>query len=69
MKNMLILLLAVGVLALGCTWQRASTTPADLPLCQTEDSINCRWDSQLQGNGTGTSFIDVNGVTYYESAR
>lgn len=27
-----------------------------LPLCQTEDSINCHWQAQAQGNGTGTSF-------------
>ena len=69
MQKLAILVLAVAVLALGCTWQRASTVPADLPLCATEDSINCRWDSQLQGNGVGSSFIDVNGVTYREVAR
>lgn len=37
---------------------------AILPACATEDSSNCVWDAQTMGNGTGTSFIDVNGTTY-----
>jgi hypothetical protein len=35
--------------------------------CPTEDSHNCYWDASRMGNGTGTSFIDWNGVTYYAS--
>lgn len=33
--------------------------------CATEDSTNCYWDANVQGNGTGNSFIDVNGTAYY----
>jgi hypothetical protein len=25
--------------------------------CATEDSVNCRWDAKLQGNGKGHSYI------------
>lgn len=34
-------------------------------LCATEDSVNCVWNANVQGNGTGNSFIDVNGTAYY----
>jgi hypothetical protein len=30
---------------------------AALPACSTEDSINCAWNAEIQGNGAGTSFI------------
>lgn len=33
--------------------------------CVTEDSANCRWDAEIQGNGSGRSFIDVGGDAYY----
>lgn len=32
--------------------------------CATEDSANCTWDATTHGNGQGTSFIDIAGVTY-----
>lgn len=35
------------------------------PPCATEDSTNCYWDANVQGNGQGNSFIDVNGTAYY----
>lgn len=35
-----------------------------LPPCRTEDSNNCFWDSTSQGNGTGQSFIDLDGTAY-----
>lgn len=37
----------------------------DIPACITEDSTNCFWDAHTTGNGTGNSFIDVNGTAYY----
>lgn len=37
-----------------------------LPPCPTEDSTNCIWDATTSGNGGGTSFVDINGTTYYE---
>lgn len=33
--------------------------------CATEDSTNCYWNAATMGNGTGNSFIDVNGTAYY----
>lgn len=37
---------------------------AILPPCATEDSSNCVWDAQSMGNGTGNSFVDLDGTTY-----
>lgn len=28
-----------------------------LPPCATEDSTNCYWDAQTQGNGQGTDLV------------
>lgn len=36
-----------------------------LELCPTEDSDNCYWNAVLQGNGTGKSFISINGEVRY----
>lgn len=36
-----------------------------MPSCATEDSTNCVWDAQEQGNGTGSSFVDIDGTAYY----
>lgn len=36
-----------------------------LPPCLTEDSTNCFWDAAVQGNGSGESFIDINGTAHY----
>jgi len=33
--------------------------------CATEDSHNCVWNADIQGNGQGNSFIDINGTAYY----
>lgn len=33
-----------------------------LPPCPTEDSANCGWNATTQGNGVGTSFVNVDGV-------
>ena len=33
--------------------------------CPEEDSDNCYWDAAQRGNGVGTSFITLDGVTYY----
>lgn len=37
----------------------------ELPPCPTEDSENCVWDAEVQGNGQGRSFIRLGGVTRY----
>jgi hypothetical protein len=41
-----------------------SETTYALPACITEDSDNCYWDASSTG---GTSFVTLNGVTYYPS--
>lgn len=33
--------------------------------CASEDSINCTWHADAQGNGQGRSFTDINGTAYY----
>ena len=33
--------------------------------CETESSNNCVWDASVQGNGTGSSFIDIDGEATY----
>lgn len=35
-----------------------------LPACPTEDSANCYWDATVQGNGLGTSFVDIDGTAH-----
>lgn len=35
-----------------------------LDACHTEDSANCFWDATAQGNGTGQSFLDIDGTAY-----
>ena len=36
-----------------------------LPPCPTEDSINCIWDATTHGDTGGSSFIDLDGQTFY----
>lgn len=33
--------------------------------CPEEDSRNCYWYADKQGNGIGTSFVNVDGIYYY----
>lgn len=40
-----------------------------LPECPTEDSADCYWDAAAHGNGLGRSFVDVDGVTYYQAVN
>lgn len=61
--TMLALGMALGMSLTACL--AASTEPTgELPPCATEDSTNCVWDAETQGNGQGTSFIDIDGTTY-----
>lgn len=39
-----------------------------LPPCAEEDSDNCVWDAEAQGNGEGVSFVSLNGHVYYNEA-
>ena len=41
----------------------------NLPDCPTEESVNCVWNAQEQGNGEGQSFINKDGVTFYVTER
>jgi hypothetical protein len=36
-----------------------------LPPCPTEDADDCYWDAPTMGNGSGRSFITVDGTTTY----
>lgn len=36
-----------------------------LPYCEHEDQDSCKWDSTIQGNGYGDSFISYKGERYY----
>lgn len=36
-----------------------------LPPCPTEDSDDCYWDAPSMGNGSGRSFVTVDGTTTY----
>lgn len=38
-----------------------------MPACPTEDSSNCKWDAQVQGNGLGHSFVVVGNTTTFIS--
>lgn len=42
----------------------SSNDPSRFPRCEYEDSENCYWDATTMGNGTGTSFVNVNGHWY-----
>lgn len=60
----------------GCGLDRSVTVSVDtdervitLIPCPTEDSDNCYWDADIQGNGEGTSFVTLDGVTYYAADR
>ena len=33
--------------------------------CEQEDSDNCYWDAEVQGNGQGRSFVVIDGTYYY----
>jgi hypothetical protein len=43
----------------------ASLPVAAVPNCESEDASNCYWNAAVSGNGTGQSFIDVNGTAIY----
>lgn len=49
---------AMAVFVAGLMLAIVGVTP-----CLQEDSRNCLWDAQAQGNGRGQSFIDVAGWT------
>lgn len=53
---------------LGVHWVAYAVVPDTapiLPSCATEDSTNCVWNADTQGNGQGRSFIDLDGIAYY----
>lgn len=58
------LILMIGTAAL---FGAAQLVTPGLPACPTEDSTNCVWDAQEQGNGLGTSFVDIDGTLYTQA--
>ena len=66
------LLAATSLALVGMTfwglniWADSLESPTfTLGPCAQEDSDNCYWDAALFGNHEGTSFVTLNGVTYY----
>jgi hypothetical protein len=59
--------IAVGAVlgALGVWAFTIATEEPAIPVCSTEESTNCFWDATNSGNGSGQSFIDVDGTPYY----
>lgn len=37
----------------------------NLVACEFEDSTNCVWNAQEEGNGVGESFVDIDGTAHY----
>ena len=37
----------------------------NLVACEFEDSMNCVWNAQEQGNGIGESFVNIEGEIFY----
>jgi hypothetical protein len=45
---------------------RANTTPTTMwPACVTEDSTNCYWNADVQGNGIGQSYVTIGDTVHY----
>lgn len=59
------LVIGMALAAAIGTGALAISQPRTLGPCPTEDSTNCYWDAAQHGNGSGVSFVDVDGVTYY----
>lgn len=58
----------VGYAVVGCLAIviDSMTSVVVLMPCDTEDSDNCYWDAEQQGNGVGKSFVVLDGKVYYE---
>ena len=54
-----------AVIALALIVSALIVAPFIVPTCETEDSSNCVWIADIQGNGLGKSFLDINGTAYY----
>lgn len=53
-----VLTAVIGLSVAACdTPTERRGNPTALPACQTEDSINCVWNAESQGNGYGRSFV------------
>jgi hypothetical protein len=57
----------LGIHAIAYALVPEPTQP--LPACASEDSTNCVWHADTQGNGEGRSFIDVEGKQIFISGR
>lgn len=55
------LLFFVSLIAIGLivSWVVKQYDLNEAIPCPTEDSCNCKWDAQVQGNGEGRSFICI----------
>lgn len=67
-RTALFLALVIGAHAIAYTLVPDTATgglTTSLPACATEDSTDCVWAGDSQGNGLGQSFLDINGTAYY----
>jgi hypothetical protein len=68
-KNFIaVIVVAISIFGIAfLAWQAIDDSDGvGLPACVSEDSDNCYWDAQEQGNGEGRSFSVVDGVVTYE---
>lgn len=68
-KNLVaIVIVAASIFGIAIlAWQAIDDSDGvGLPACATEDSDNCYWDAEEQGNGQGRSFTVIDGVVTYE---
>ena len=63
--------LGIGLIAFtllgisGCNNDITIDKTNGLNLCITEDSNDCYWDANIQGNGKGKSFTVIDNVVHY----
>lgn len=65
-------LVLVGVIAVSLLITNAQpeqVTEHVLAPCATEDSDQCWWDDDVQGNGDGMSFVVIDGEVYYQGGE
>lgn len=44
-------------------WRTSLMSALETP-CEQEDSVNCYWRADIMGNGSGTSFVNVEGNVF-----
>lgn len=66
--TLVVMLVIAGACLATVLMQRpllSDSHPIELAPCATEDSDNCWWDAARDGNGTGRSFVVIDGEISY----